>query len=441
MKSGIRKIGTTSNHLAKSILLEESGSPTIVRLIIVFIALIFGIFLYWAINAEVDEVAIAVGETLPVGQVQLVQSIAGGVITEIRVKNGQLVEKGDVLIRLDPTMTRSELGQILAKRDVLLVQKERLNALLKGVEPNFSAISKMSEIVQAEWNQFIGIRRYKETNQELFRNRIAQQQVALNEIIGQEKALLEQDLILQEEIAMRKVLYEKKLNSKIVLLSLQRRTSELHSEIEALKPKKEQVYEKIKEIRSQQAEFEEQNNQTLLKELSGIEEKLAGLREDITMKREAASHMEIMSPVSGVIHSLQINTVGAVVSPGSLVLEIVPRDRALMAEIQISTQEIGHVHQGAPVNLKFTTYNYSIYGTIIGELLEISAYTLLDRAGKPYYKGIVKLPKNHLGEDPRALPILPGMTLQADIKTGQKTVMQYLLKPIFKSAGEAFRER
>lgn len=441
MESGIRKIGTTSNHLAKSILLEESGSPTIVRLTIVFIAMIVGIFICWAIYAEVDEVAVSVGETLPMGKVQLVQSIAGGVITEIRVKNGQLVEKGDVLIRLDPTITRSELDQTVAKNDVLLVQKERLNALLKGVEPNFSSFSKMPEIVQAEKNEFNGIRRYRETNRELFRNRIAQQQVALKEITGQEKALLEQDKILQEEIAMRKVLYEKKMNSKIVMLSLERRNSELSGEIEAIKPKKEQIYEKIKEIRSQQTEFEQQNNQTLLKELSGIEEKLAGLREDITMKREASNHMEVMAPVSGVIHNLQINTVGGVVSPGGQVLEIVPRDRALMAEIQISTQDIGHVHKGAKVSLKFNTYNYSIYGTIEGELIDISASTVLDRTGKPYYKGIVKLPKNHLGNDPKALPVLPGMTLQADIKTGQKTVMQYLLKPIFKSAGEAFRER
>ncbi|MBF0228829.1 MAG: HlyD family type I secretion periplasmic adaptor subunit [Desulfamplus sp.] len=441
MKSGIRKIGDTSHNLAKSILLEETGSPTIVRLTIVFIAFIFGIFIFWAINAEIDEVAIAVGETLPLGQVQKVQSIAGGVVTEILVENGQFVEKGQPLFNLDPILTQSELSQTLDRENVLLIQKERLTALIDKREPDFSSFAPMPHILQVENNILTSTKINYNTTHELFQNRISQQQAALTELNEQKKALLEQEKILKEELSMREKLFEKQLNSKIILLSLKRQISQLQGELASLPPKREQILKKIEELKNQAAEFDQKNHETYLQELNVVEKALTEIREEITRKRETAGYMEIHAPKSGIVHALQINTIGAVVAAGGLLLEIVPKDQVLRAEIQISTKDVGHVHPGIPVTLKFNTYNYSIYGTLEGELLEVSATTVLDRIGNPYYKGIVNLPHNYLGNDPKLFPILPGMTLQADIKTGRKTVMQYLLKPVFRSASEAFREK
>lgn len=354
-----------SRHLAKSILLEETGSPMMIRLVILFSCGVVATFMIWAMTTNVDEVAVATGEVVPTGQVQKVQHLEGGIIADIFVMDGSFVEKDQTLIRINTDVIMSQLKQAQAQQQALLVQKERLVALIQGVKPDFSkagkAISEFTEDQKRIFEHIQGLRRAR--------------RAALQSQIDQ---------LRLEELAERS---------------------------------------------------------TLLTELSQVDEELTQVREVISRYQRKISHSNIRAPISGIVHGFTGYTIGGVVPPGATIMEIVPKDRKMIAEIQISSRDIGHIKIGQSVILKFTTYDFSRYGGLDGRIREISAMTFLDRQGNPYYKGIVLVDKSYIGTNPRTNPILPGMIVQADIKTGSKTVMEYLLKPIFVSAKQALRER
>ncbi|MBF0205274.1 MAG: HlyD family efflux transporter periplasmic adaptor subunit [Oligoflexia bacterium] len=183
---------------------------------------------------------------------------------------------------------------------------------------------------------------------------------------------------------------------------------------------------------------------TLLTQKAALNEldiRLAQIRESLKKTERMKTNKLIISPVEGYVHGLQLHTVGGVVAPGKTIMEIVPKEQKLVAEIKISSRDIGHVTINSPVLLKLSTYDYGRHGGIEGILKDISASTLLSNDGMPYYRGVVRLLKTHIGNDPRQHPVIPGMTLSAEIKTGEKTIMEYLLKPIYTSAKEALRER
>ena len=176
-------------------------------------------------------------------------------------------------------------------------------------------------------------------------------------------------------------------------------------------------------------------------DLAQVNEELVQIREVIKRQEEKIEKTSIRAPSSGFVHRLKAHSIGEVIAPGTTILEVVPQDHDMLAEIEISSRDIGHVKLGQPVKLKFTTYDFSRYGGIEGTLKEISATTYLSPAGNPYYKGIVLFTKSFVGSNPQTNPILPGMTVQAEIRTGDKTITEYLLKPIFASAKQALRER
>ena len=254
-----------SKHLPKSVLLEETGSPAIIRLAVLFSVLVLVSFLYWGNQTKIGEVATAPGQMAPQGNVQKIQHLNGGVMDHLAVEEGQTVEQGQLLLTLKIPITRA------------------------GIE-FFESVS-------------------------------------------------------------------------------------------------------------------------------------------------------IHAPVKGTVHKLKATTAGEVVTPGETLLELVPFGILMMAEIHISPRDIGHIVVGEPVTLKFMAYDFARYGGISGTLVKLSATTFNETGKEPYYKGWVKPTVNYIGKDPTVNPLLPGMTLLAEVKTGEKSILEYLLKPIFTSASEAMRER
>jgi HlyD family secretion protein/adhesin transport system membrane fusion protein len=176
-------------------------------------------------------------------------------------------------------------------------------------------------------------------------------------------------------------------------------------------------------------------------QLSDLELRIIQAQEDLLKVEHSLEYSIIRAPADGIVHGLQAHTVGGVIEAGKTIMEIVPHGRKLIAEVRISSQDIGHVKTGDPVEVKFSTYDYGRYGGIRGILTEISASTFLDSRGNPYYRGLVSLEKTALGESAAQFPVLPGMTVSGEIKTGSKTILEYLLKPITASAKKAMRER
>lgn len=316
------------SDLSKSILLEESGSPALERAIIIITILIIGVFIFWAANMKLAEIAIAKGEVVPSQKLKQVQHHTGGIIKKILVDEGGLVEKGQVIIELDKTIMNAKINQTLEKIKMIKRQKR----------------------------------------------------------------------VWHEKYQIRRKLVTIQLNTKMAYLNLKSEKNELDGE--------------------------EAQSKELLKEL-----------------REKLKLLDIKSPITGYVHGLKAHTIGGVISPGSVIMEIVPRDRELVAFVKVLSKDIGHVEIGMPVTLKFDTYDFGRYGGIIANLDDISHTTFYDALGNPYFQGTIKLPKDHLGVKQGFYPIGAGMTLQAEIKTNEKTVMEYLLKPIYASANQALIER
>lgn len=397
-----------SQNLAKSILLEESGNPALVRMVIWFSVGIIVLFVLWAALTHLDEVASAPGVIVPSGQVQQVQHIEGGRIKEIMVRDGELVEKDQVLMRLDALEHETLLQQAQDNRANLLMQRERLVRFTEGHVPEVTD-TNAKQTLEYQYNQA---------------------KTELSELNAREATLLNKAKIFKEEYAIAKDLQSNGLLSRANLLALERQYAEIKGEAEQIPAQRDRLNNKI-------AGFKDQARI----ELESIDNDIAQVQEEIRRRTRLVTLSEIRAPTSGVVLGLTTHTIGGVIAAGNTILEIVPRNRKLMAEVHISPADVGHVKVGLPVTIKFTSYDFSRYGGMPGTLEQISASTLVDDAGNPYFKGVVALEQENLDSRQGQLPILTGMTLIADIRTGDKTVMEYILKPIYASSAQALRER
>ena len=429
-------------HLAKSILLEESGGPLIARAVIAFAALAVLAFLVWASLAPVDEVAIAPGEIVPYGEVQQVQSLPGGIVREILVADGDTVAAGQVLMRLDPTLTRSEWAQSQAALIAAMARRERLQALLDGRAPDFAGLGSAGATAAADEQRLHDqILLGHQTRVRMARQQQAQAQAEAEELKARAQTLRQQKALLDEEIGIRQGLVEKGLNSRVMFLGLQRSQASLAGDLAGVAANQTRAAARLAEVTDRLREIDQQFREGLLTELASTHTELLQAQEQVTRSQVYLQLQDIVAPVGGIAHGLKAHTLGGIVAPGSTVLEIVPVDRRLIAQVRIAARDAGHIHTGQPVVLKLTTYDFGRYGGIRGVLEEISATAIAGPGAESHYRGRVSVDQRFVGQDPTRNPVLPGMSLQADIRTGSKTVMQYLLKPIYASAQQAMHER
>ena len=240
---------------------------------------------------------------------------------------------------------------------------------------------------------------------------------------------------------MRKTLREKGLSSKVLYLETQREYTAVIGEQAENARRRRQAHAAIAEVTSRLAELETRLRNDALAEMGALTVELAQVDEAKAKLEDRLARLEVHAPVRGIVKGLGVNTVGGVIAPGQAILEIVPVEAELVVESRLSTRDIGHVEVGQPVTVKITTYDFGRYGSIPGRLQSISASTFEEEGEEPYYKAVIALERNHVGADPLRNLVLAGMTVQADITIGEKTLLSYLLKPVYKSVSEAFRER
>lgn len=430
-------------HLAKSVLLEETGTAFIVRALIWFSILVLGGFGAWSWFTVIKEVAGAHGEVIPTGKVQKVQHLEGGRIAEILVKNGSPVGAGQIIVRLDNLAARSALSKTEPELSALQARKVRLEAFARGNTPDFSVLRNGDggTAVAYQTRIFEQSLLSKQANRDTIINQIGALEAELDELASLNISLSKQTALLNEELKMRQELFKEGLTSKTLLLALQRQKSKLDGELESLPSRRKAIEKRVGEAKARLQALDSELIQNALQELSEVETSIATLIEERKTLRQRLELTEIRAPSGGIVHGLKEHTVGAVVEPGQTIVEIVPIEDSLVAELKIEPKEIGYIGVGQEVVLKFTSYEYSRFGGMLGTLEHISATTFRDENEKAYYKGIVPLESNVLKVKGEGFPILPGMTLEADILTGEKTVFEYLLKPIYRSAGSALREK
>ncbi len=429
-------------HLSKSILLEESGVPVIVRLAIVIVAVVVAAFSVWASVTTIDEVAISAGFIEPSGQVLVVQSEPGGLVTDILVHDGQHVAKGQVLVRLDPVTVNSRQSEALGQKAAFETRKERLLALLESREPDFSRFNvKYAEFVDYQLKLYRQNLESLKLNREILSSRVQQFTVELQELQNTEKMASENFKLMKEELGAYSKLQEQKLVGKSEFNAVMRLYLQAQENLLQIPTRRMQLNESLNESQSRLARLDIDAREGWLKEMDRLNEDLARQSEALLRLDMQARQHEIFSPSEGYVHNLRLRSPGEVVEPGGKLLDLVPMDRPLVARTKIRSRDIGHLQIGQPVTIKVQAYDYARYGGISGRLKDLSPFTMTEAGDEAFYRATMELDKAYVGDNPDDNRLIPGMIVQADIRTGQKTIIEYLMKPIFTSVKQAFRER
>ena len=428
-------------YLSQPLILEEAGPPSVLLHLLSLCSLFVVGFVLWAMVTPMKETAATNGQIIPAGSVHVVQHLEGGIIAELAVRNGQVVGPGELLIRLQEEAARGELDQLRAREATMALKAERLRALVLGFEPDFSAGSDYPGLIEDETAILALQKNARESQVAVLLSRIEQREAEIAALEEQRKNLANQLAIVEQQVEMRRKLAAKKLIPQLDLLESERSLADSVGQLNSLMADITRAKGALAESRNEIFELEAQLGAKAVTEMGEVSGELAQVREALRKLEDRADRLEIRAPVRGIVKGLATRTIGAVVPPGETVMEIVPFDDTLVAEVRIQPRDVGHLTVGQPAQVKVTTYDVARYGVVEGTLARISASTFRDEDGEPYYKGVIELSKAHVGETPGLNPILPGMVVEADIATGSKSLLRYLLKPVFRSLDGALSER
>lgn len=438
-----KKASRQIRYMAQYVQLEEQGVSGLSRAAIVLVTLILAAFVVWSNFMKVDEVAVTFGSIVPKGSVRSVQHLEGGIVKAVLVEERQIVEEGQMLIELDGAQVGAELQQVNARLLSLRLREERLRATAYGRELDFSGWSDMPiSLIQDQIDIYSSTIDRMQSQRNVFEQQLDQKTEQINATRNQIEAVERQLVLIQEEVDMRGNLFERGHGSKVSYLEVKRAMAAMQSELSRLVGQEQAAMEAVEEIEDRVSDLEKTERKNALAELGVVTAEIVQVQELINQLQDRFQRLHIVAPVKGFVKDIKVKSKGSIVPAGGVVMDVVPIDDELRVETRISTKDVGHVNLGQTVTVKVASFDFARYGSVEGVLENISATTYIDETnGAPYYKGIVKLAHPYVGDDPNQNKILPGMTVQADIMTGEKTLFQYLLKPIYVSLQQSFRER
>nr|WP_260407412.1 HlyD family type I secretion periplasmic adaptor subunit [Pseudomonas cichorii] len=399
--------------------------------------------LIWAHYAVLQEVTTGEGKAIPSSKVQVIQNLEGGIVTEIFVREGQVVNKGDTLLRLDDTRFLSNRGESEVDRLTLTAQVERLAAEAEGrplLLPQ-EVIEKAPQVAADERAFYESRQRRLNGEQRTLNEQLRQKTQELAEFRSRQEQFRNSLALVQQELDMSIPLVGSGAVSPVEILRLKRNAVEMRGSMNANTLAIPRAEAAINEIKSRAQESELTFRSEASRELNEKRSDLAKISANRIAIDDRMTRTTVTSPVRGIIKTLKINTIGGVVQPGSDLLEIVPLEDNLLIEARVRPQDVAFLHPGQKAMVKFSAYDYTIYGGLPARLEVIGADTVTDDKGNSFYLIQVRTDRNHLGGDDRPLLIIPGMVATVDIITGEKSVMDYLLKPVLKGGSEALRER
>ena len=423
---------------ADLVILEQT--PVRARLLLYTIAALMLLLVLWAFFSRGDEVVRGDGRVIPSKQVQVIQSLDGGIVSEILVSEGESVAVGAPLIRIDETRAVSSLRENQSQYLAYLAKQYRLRALAEGT--SFNPPDEVRKQVPETYDQEYAL--YNSSKDELT-SAIA---IARDQMVQREKELLEVQFRKEiaeknyesskRELAANKPLLASGAVSEIDILKLERETNKAKGDIDQARAQIGRIESAIGEAKRKVSEVQQTFQSKVRTELNDITARLNSVSEVSVSLKDKVNQSTLKSPVNGKVSRLFYNTVGGVIQPGKEVLEVVPTDDALILETKIQIKDIAFISLLQPAVVKLTAYDYSIYGALDGVVENIAPDSVVDEKGNAYYVVRVRTLKSSLG---KGLPIIPGMVAQVDIMTGKKTILSYLLKPVLKAKSYAFSER
>ncbi len=399
--------------------------------------------LVWANLAKIDEVAHAEGRVIPSSQLQVVQNLEGGILAELLVSEGDQVARNEPLMRLDDTRFASSFNESRLSALALEARIARLQAEIAGVPFSIpdSFPTDHLDIAQDERQLFDARQQELRSAIDILAQQLTQQQQTLAELQAQESSLSRSAELAQQELTITEPLVKTGAVSRVELLRLQGAVNESLGELEVVRLAIPKAVAAINEAEEKIAERRQQFRREAQTELNESKNQLSRLTISNIALEDRVRRTEVRSPVDGTIQQILVTTEGAVIQPGMDLVEIVPSNDSLLIEARIRPADIAFIHPGQAATVKLTAYDFAIYGGLEAVLEFISADSITDERGDHFFKIQVRTEKNHLGSDDNPLPIIPGMIATVDILTGQKTVMDYILKPLRRAQESALTER
>lgn len=420
---------------------EKPSGPAI--LLLVSMAAFIAVFILWAAITQVEEIARGQGQVVPTREIQVVQSLEGGILQELLVAEGDRVEKGQILLRISDVQFSSEERGTEARSLGLRAKKTRLKAEADG-----TAFTLPPEILQkapkvAENEKALYESRQKElaTSFTILDDRINKATADLEEVKAEISRLSNSRAGLNREYAITRDMVAKRAVPKLEQIRLERELADIGGQINARSKEKEGLEAELSAVKNERQSQVEKFRSNALSELNEVETQISALNESLKSIGDRVDRTEIRAPADGLVNAIRIKTVGGVVEPAMQLVEIVPMDDELKIVAKVAPTDVAFLKRGQPVKVKISAYDSQIYGALDGELVRIAANSTSDREGNVTFEIEVKTVRNYLGDAANPLPITPGMVAEVNVVTGRRTIMYYLLKPLRRTMDRAMAER
>ncbi|WP_417327040.1 HlyD family type I secretion periplasmic adaptor subunit [Halarcobacter sp.] len=424
------------------------------RMVLLFflIVVFFISAITWAFFAEVDELARGSGKVIPSEKIQTIQSLDGGIISDILVSEGDTIKRGQALMKIDTTRFQASLEESENIYNHLLVTKIRLLA-----ESKIDINKKIPKLIFPEELKK-KVNGFAVNDEVLFEKRVSELKSTINILDNQYKQkkqelvesrsqlnqLRKRLLLIKEEMKTIKRLVDKGSKSKVELLKIKKEYNQLEGEYLSVKLSIPRLNYAVQEFLNRKEEKIKTFKAEVFNELQKLNTEINKYESKLVSAQDKIEKTVLISPVNGIVKQIYINTIGGVVRSGVDLIEIVPSSKTLLVEVKIDPKDIAFINPSQEAMVKLTAYDFSIYGGLEGKIVEISADSIKDedsQENKTYYKVVIKTDKNYLEKNGEKLPIIPGMIASVDIKTGKKTILDFILKPILKTKQNALHER
>jgi adhesin transport system membrane fusion protein len=412
------------------------------RVILWILLLLICSFFIWANFAKVEEFTRGEGKVIPSQQVQLIQNLEGGILSELFVSEGQIVERGQVLLRIDDTRFASSLREADITLKRLQLRSSRLRDEAEG-KPFSIAVYKdwPTQIVQQEIELYNSRRAELNGRQEVLMQQLTQKQQEQLELLSKIEQLKGSVALLVKELSFTQDAADEGAVSEVELLRLERQVNDLRGDLEVSQLARARAQSTVDESEDKLKGLDLAFRSKAREELNETTLELSQLTESAGALADRVSRTSVISPVAGTVKRILASTIGGVIQPGVDIIEIVPSEEILLVEAKIRPSDIAYLYPGLDAVIRFSAYDFSLVGGVEGKLVQISPDTIEDDKGNSFYLARIETSSDFVDPNGKPLPIIPGMTVSVDMRTGEKTIMSYLLKPLLKTKQLALRER
>lgn len=418
-------------------------SPRGGRYILWLVIFLFIAAVIWAYNSEIDQVTRGSGKVIPSRQIQVVQNLEGGILADILVHVGEIVEKGQLLLRIDDTRFSAPYRESRFRYLALRAKVARLKAETTGTEFELpeEVVKENPEIAAREKDLFRSRRQGFETKIAILNEQVNQRKQEIAELQSRQGQLQRSYAFLMSELEMTRPLVDQGAVSRVEMLRLEREANRLEGDLESTKLQIPIVKSRLEEAKQSIEEKKLRYHNEAKQELNNTLSELEAISVASVALEDRLKRTHVRSPVRGTVNQILVNTVGGVIQPGMDLIEIVPLEDTLLVETKIKPSDIAFLHPGQEAMVMFTAYDFTVYGGLEGKVEHISADSITDERGENFYLVRVRTNKNHLGTEENPMPIIPGMVATVDILTGKNTILSYLLKPALRTQKLALKER